>query len=70
MSVAEIKRAVDELTADERLELAEYLRWQTRKDDPQWQAELGARLDRCLSGQGHSAEELQHLHDKLSAEGR
>lgn len=70
MSVAELKQAVDELTADERLELAEYLRWRSRKDDPQWQAELGRRLDRCLSGQGHSAEELQQLHDKFSAEGR
>jgi len=70
MSVAEIKRAVDELTSDERLELAEYLRWQTRKDDPQWQAELGRRLDHCLSGQGHTPEDLQQLHDKLSAQGR
>jgi len=70
MSVAELKRAVDGLTPEERLELAEYLRWQTRKDDPQWQAELGARLDRSLAGQGHSAEELQQLHDKLSGEGR
>ena len=54
----------------QRLELAEYLRWRTRKDDPQWQAELGRRLDRSLAGQGHSAEELQQLHDKLSSEGR
>jgi len=70
MSVTELKRAVDGLTPDQRLELAEYLRWRTRKDDPQWQAELGRRLDRSLAGQGHSAEELQHLHDKLSSEGR
>jgi hypothetical protein len=70
MSVTELKRAVDELTPDERLELVEYLRWQTRKDDPQWQAELGRRLDRSLAGQGHSAEDLQALHDKLSSEGR
>ncbi len=70
MSVAELKHAIDELTADERLELAEYLRWRSRKDDPEWQAELGLRLDRSLSGHGHSAEELQQLHDKLSAEGR
>lgn len=70
MSVAELKHAVDELNADQRLELAEYLRWRSRRDDPEWQAELGRRLDRSLSGQGHSAEELQQLHDKLSAEGR
>jgi hypothetical protein len=70
MSVAELKHAIDELTPDERLELAEYLRWSSRKDDPEWQAELGLRLDRSLSGHSHSAEELQQLHDKLSAEGR
>ena len=70
MSVAELKNAVDELTADQRLELAEYLRWRSRKDDPEWQAELGHRLDSCLSGHGHAEAELQQLHDKLSAEGR
>ncbi len=61
MSVAELKQAVDGLTADERLELAEYLRWRARKDDPEWQAELGRRLDRSLAGHGHVAEELNQL---------
>jgi len=70
MSVAELKQAVDELTPDERLDLAEYLRWRTRKADPHWQTELGRWLDRSLSGQGHPAEELQELHDRLSSEGR
>ena len=70
MSVSELKRAVDELTAEERLELAEHLRWHTRKDDPQWQAELGHRLDRSLAGHGHPVDELLALHDRLSAEGR
>ena len=70
MSVAELKHAVDELNADQRLELTEYLRWRSRKDDPEWQAELGRRLDRSLSGYGYFAEELLQLHDKLSAEGR
>ena len=70
MSVAELKQAVDNLTPDERLELAEYLRWRTKRDDPEWQKEIGLRLDRCMSGQGHSAEEVLRLHDKLSAEGQ
>jgi len=70
MSVAELKHAVDELSADQRLELTEYLRWRSRKDDPEWQAELGRRLDSSLSGHSHSAVELQQLHDKLSAEGQ
>jgi hypothetical protein len=70
MSVAELKRAVDGLTPEERLEMSAYLRWQTAKDDPAWQAELGHRLERCLSGQGHSAEELKQAHQRLSDEGR
>lgn len=70
MSVVELKRAVDELTADERLELAAYLRWQTRKDDPEWQEELGRRLERCQAGQGRTKQELQALHDRLSDQGR
>jgi hypothetical protein len=50
MSVAELKRAVDGLSPDERLELADYLRRRAKQDDPQWEAELGKQLDRCLEG--------------------
>ena len=70
MSVAELKQAVEDLTPDERLELAEYLRWRSRRDDPEWQAEIGKRLDRSLSRQSHSSEELIALHDRLSSEGK
>ena len=70
MSVAELKRVVDSLSPDERLELAEYLRHRSKQDDPQWEAELGKRLDRCLAGKGHPAEELLALHERLSSEGR
>ncbi len=70
MSIAELKQAVDNLTPEDRQELAEYLQWRTRRDDPLWQAEIGRRLDRCLAGQGHSAEELHQIHEQLSAEER
>ncbi len=70
MSVTELKQAVEGLTPDERLELAEYLRWRSRRDDPEWQTEIGKRLDRSLAGHGHSAEELNALHDRLSSEGK
>ena len=53
MSVAELKCAVDGLSPDERLELADYLSRRAKQDDPQWEAELGKRLDRCLEGKGH-----------------
>ncbi len=70
MSVAELKRAVDTLSLDERLDLADYLRSRSKQDDPQWEAELTRRLDRCLEGKGHTADELMALHERLSAEGR
>ena len=66
----EIKRAVDGLTVDERLELAEYIRQSSRIDDPSWQAEIGGRLDFCLAGKGHSKDELQILHNRLVAQGK
>jgi hypothetical protein len=70
MSFAELKRVVDDLSVAERLELASYLRRTSRQDDPQWQAEIGSRLDACLQGRGHNASELLALHDRLSSEGR
>ena len=70
MSVAELKSAVDVLSLEDRLELAEYLRRTARENDPQWQAEIGRRLDACLQGKGHKSDELLALHDRLSTEGR
>ena len=70
MSVAELKRAVDFLSVEDRLELAAYLRRTSKQNDPQWQAEVGRRLDASLQGKGHKVEELQALHDRLPSEGR
>jgi hypothetical protein len=70
MSVAELKRAVDTLSLEERLELADYLRRRSKQDDPQWETELARRLDRCLEGKGHTADEVLALHERLSADGR
>jgi len=70
MSLSELKRTVDALTIEDRLELAEYLRRTSKHDDPQWQAEIGRRLDACLQGKGHRAQELFTLHHRLAAEGR
>jgi hypothetical protein len=49
---------------EERLELADYLRRRSKQDDPQWEAELARRLDRCLEGKGHTADELMALHER------
>lgn len=70
MSVAELKHAVDGLSVEDRLELADYLRRRAKQDDPQWQAEVGRRLDACLERKGHSADELLALHDRLTRDGR
>ena len=70
MSYAELKQAVDELSVEERLDLADYLRRTAKQDDPQWQAEIARRLDACLQGKGHTADELLALHDRLSNDGR
>lgn len=66
MSIAEMKRAAEVLGPDERLELVAYLRQLAKQDDPEWQAEIGRRLDRCLDGNGHRADDLLALHDRLS----
>jgi len=70
MGIAELKRAVDELPTDERLELAAHIRQSFRAEDPSWQAEIERRLNDCLQGKGHSSEELLALHERLCAGGR
>ena len=70
MNVAEMKRAAESLADDERLELVAYLRHLAKQDDPEWQAEIGRRLDHCLAGQGRPAEELLAIHDRLTGQGR
>jgi len=70
MGLVELKRCVDELPVEERLELAQHIRQSTRADDLLWQAEIGRRLDSCLQGKGHPEEELLALHHRLSADGR
>jgi hypothetical protein len=70
MGMIELKRAVDELPVEERLELAAHIRQGFRVDDPSWQAEIERRLGDYLQGKGHSAEDLLALHDRLRASGR
>jgi len=70
MSMAELKQAVQELSPDERLELAGYLRQLAKENDPAWRADIGRSIERSRRGGGHSVEELREAHDRLSAEGR
>jgi hypothetical protein len=70
MSVIELKKAVDTLSLEDRLDLADYLRQRSHQNDLQWESELALRLDRCLAGKGHTADELLALHESLAADGR
>jgi hypothetical protein len=70
MRMLDLKREVDKLPVEERLELAEYIRQTFRSDDPLWQAEIGSRLDACLQGKGHGEAELLALHDRLQTDER
>jgi hypothetical protein len=70
MSMAEIKHAVDELSQDDQLELAHYLRQRSLQNDPEWAAELARRLDRLKQGKGYSREDLLAIHNRLIAEGK
>jgi hypothetical protein len=65
MRILELKRAVDKLSVEERLELTQYIRQTIRADDPLWHAEIGRRLDTCLQGGGHGETELLALHRRL-----
>jgi hypothetical protein len=53
MSLVELKQAVEELSADERLELAAYLRWRSQKDDPEWHVICHRRPAGVKSGLGY-----------------
>jgi hypothetical protein len=70
VSFTELKQVVDGLPVEERLELAQYLRQTSRQDDPFWQAEIERRLNACLQGKGHSADELRALDERLRGEQR
>jgi hypothetical protein len=70
VSVAEVKRAIDEFSEDDRLEVAAHLHRVMRDNDPDWPAELARRLDDCIAGKGYGIEDLQKIHQKLCDEGR
>jgi len=70
VSFTEIKHAIEQLTDDERLELAAFIRWRNQKDDPNWQAELARRIDSCRAGGGKTASDVEILHRRLLRAGR
>ncbi len=69
MSTTEIKKTAENLTPEERVYLAAYLKHLARVDDPSYQAELARLNDEIDTGKKFSLEQVTRLHDALKAEG-
>lgn len=70
MSMAEIKQEISKMTDAERREISQFLRSLSERDDPEWAAELDARCDRVLRGEGYGVEELTAIHERKTMEGK
>lgn len=70
MSLAEIKKQIDRLDAEQRNELSAYLLFLRRREDPEWLEELERRNRAMDAGKKVSQEELQRIHEALVREGR
>ena len=69
MSVAEMMRGADELTPEDRLVLAAYLKHLGRKDDPAYQAELTRLNEEIAQGQKFTLDQVERMHHSLKSEG-
>ena len=70
MSVSEIKSQLRKLTPSEFNEIAVAVRQIAMENDEEWKAEMARRMERMDRGEKYSLEDLERLHDKLTAEGR
>ena len=61
MSVAELKRQVETLSAKEQLELSAYLKHLARRDDPAHQAELDRIMRAMDQGTKFTMEDVNRL---------
>ena len=67
MSVAEIKEELPNLTVEERLEVASYIRFLNHRDDPVFQAELDQRMARMDRGEKVTSAQLFARFPELKA---
>jgi uncharacterized membrane protein len=70
MSLAEVKASDAEMIIEERLDIAALIAHLNRAEDPEYQAEMDARLKAMDSGRKSPAGELQQLHEGLSRKGK
>lgn len=69
MSLAEVKEAIENLSAAEQLALTEYLQTK-RLQNEEWRREMSRRLDEMDAGNKYTSEQVEALAAKLEAEGR
>lgn len=70
MSFAELKDGVCKLSEDERLDLLALLLHLSRKDDPEYKAELGRRMADMDAGKKFTREDVERVHHELVAKGQ
>ena len=70
MSTAELKAAVDKLSAEERAWLTRYLATLNRINEPAFIAEVTRRHQEMVAGQAVTRDELFAMDARLRAEGR
>jgi len=69
MTLEEIQSEIDRLTPDDRDLLAAYLKHLARKDDPEYQAELGRLNEEFEEGKTYSVDQLKIAHEALASRG-
>ena len=69
MSVTELKKTVENLTAEERVFLAAYLKHLSRVDDPAYQAELTRLNEEISTGKKFTLPQVLRMHEALRVEG-
>jgi hypothetical protein len=70
MSFAEVKQSIEEMSVEERLEVAALITQLNRVDDPEYRAELDRRMSAMDKGRKYSEPALQRLHEELVKKGR
>ena len=70
MSFAEVKQSIEEMSVEQRLEVAALIVHLNRSEDPEFQEELDRRMSAMDSGKKNSAKTLEQLHEDLIKKGR
>ena len=70
MNLAEIKASISELSVEERLEVVAWITHLNRADAPRYRDELDQRMSAMDAGRKSTQQELERLHDEITAKGQ